>query len=174
MDIYETIKKRRSVRAYKDIPVGEKVLNKILEAARLAPSAHNAQRHKFILVRDLEKRKALAKAGSYQSFINQAPIVIVGVALDPSLDEISGIPFCAIDLAIALDHITLAATSEGLGTCWIGAFSQEEVRKILNIPEKYQVIALMPLGFPDDKPREKVRKKISDLLCEDEFSEKGG
>ena len=169
MDIYQTIKERRSVRAYKSAPVDEKVLNRILEAARLAPSANNAQRHKFILVRDLEKRNALAKAGLYQKFISQAPIVIVAVALDPRLDEDSEIPFCAIDLAIALDHITLAAVSEGLGTCWIGAFSQKEVKKILNIPKKYQVIALMPLGLPDDKPRRKIRKSLSELICENEF-----
>lgn len=169
MDVYEAIKNRRSVREYKDTPIKEEVLSRILEAARLAPSANNAQRHKFILVRDPEKRNALAKAGSYQKFINQAPVVIIAVALDPSLDEDSGIPFCAIDLAIALDHITLAAVSEGLGTCWIGAFSQKEVKSILNIHEKYQVIALMPLGVPNDKPKKKVRKNLSELVCYDKF-----
>lgn len=171
MDIYEAIKKRRSVRAYKDEEINETVLNKILEAARLAPSANNAQRYKLIIIKDPEKKKALAKAALNQSFIARAPVIIVGVAIDPESDDDSTVPFYAVDLAIAFDHITLVATAEGLGTCWIGAFKQGEVKKILNIPDKYEVIALMPLGFPNDKPRPKNRKSLKELVCYEKFSE---
>jgi nitroreductase len=170
MDVYEAIKKRRSVRLYKDKEISEAVLNKILEAARLAPSAHNAQDYKLIIVKDNQKKQRLAKAGLWQKFIYQAPIIIAGVALDPKSDSSSEVPFYAVNLAIAFDHITLAAASEGLGTCWIGAFRQEEVKKILEIPEKYKVVALMPLGFPDDKPNKKSRKRIKELICYEKFS----
>ena len=171
MDIYDAIKTRRSVRAYRDVPVSEDSLAKILEAGRLAPSAHNAQEYKFIVVRDLKKRKALAKAASEQRFIAEAPIIIVGVALNPEHLMDSGVPACAVDLAIAFDHMTLAAVAEDLGTCWVGAFSQEEVKQILNIPENYKVAVLLPLGVPYDEPGVKTRKSIKELVCEDEFSE---
>lgn len=171
MDIYDAIKTRRSVRAYRDVPVSEDSLAKILEAGRLAPSAHNAQEYKFIVVRDLRKRKALAKAASEQRFIAEAPIIIVGVALNPEHLMDSGAPAYAVDLAIAFDHMTLAAIAEDLGTCWVGAFSQEEVKQILNIPENYKVVVLLPLGVPYDEPGVKTRKSIKELVCEDEFSE---
>lgn len=171
MNIYETIKTRRSVRAYKDEKIDEAVLNRILEAARLAPSTHNSQEYKLLIVKDAEKKKALAKAALNQGFIAQAPVIIVGVALDSELDNDSMVPFYAVDLAIAFDHITLAAAAEGLGTCWIGAFKQGEVKKILNIPDQYEVIALMPLGFPNDKPGLKTRKSLKELVCYEKFSE---
>ncbi len=146
MDIYETIKTRRSVRAYKPEPVPEDILNRILEAARLAPSAHNAQEYKLIIVKDSQKKQQLAKAGLYQKFISQATIIIVGVALNPKLDLDSESPFYAINLAIAFDHITLIAAAEGLGTCWIGAFNQEEVKKVLNLSEQETPLYIMPVG----------------------------
>jgi len=117
----------------------------ILEAARMAPSAHNSQPYKFIVVRDAEKRRQLAKAALDQSFIAQAPV------------------------AIAIDHLTLAAVEENLGTCWIGAFSQKEVKEILEIPEKYKVVTLLPLGYPDDKASQKNRKELEELVCWENF-----
>ncbi len=169
MDIYEVIKLRRSVRAYQEKKIDEAILNKILEAVRLAPSAHNAQEYKLIIVKDIERKKALAKAALNQDFIAEAPIIIVAVSLNPSHIMACEIPAFPVDIAIALDHLTLAAAAEGLGTCWIGAFSQEEVKKILNIPEKYKVIALMPLGFPADKPKKKIRKNLKELIKYDSF-----
>lgn len=170
MDIYETIKTRRSVRAYKSELVPEEALNKILEAARLAPSAHNDQAYKFIIVRDEEKKKKLAIAANYQSFIVEAPIIIAAVSTNPETIMSCQVPAYAVDLGIAVDHITLAAAAEGLGTCWIGAFSQEEVKKILNIPKEYKVAALLPLGFPADSPKAKTRKDLEELVSYDTFS----
>jgi len=171
MDIYEVIEKRRSVRAYKDEPVSDESLKKILEAGRLAPSAHNAQEYKFIVVKDAKKRKELAEAALGQRFIAQAPVVIVAVSLNPESLMSSEVPAYAMDLAIALDHMTLAAVEEELATCWIGAFSQEEVKKVLNIPSRYKVVALLPLGIPDEEPGVKSRKKLEELICYENFSE---
>jgi len=170
MNVFEAIKNRYSCRSYKKEPVPEEKLKKVLEAARLSPSAHNAQERKFIVVRDVEKRNQLSEAVG-QSFVAEAPVIIVAVALDPEDILSSGVPSYALDLAIAVDHMTLAATEEGLGTCWIGAFNQEEVKKILKIPEKYKVVVLMPLGFPADKSGPKSRKNIEEIVCYENFSQ---
>ena len=172
MNIYEAIKKRRSVRDYRpDEPVSEESLKKILEAARLAPSAHNSQEYKFIVVEDRQKRKDLAKAASDQRFIAQAPVIIVAVSLNPEHIMAGGVPAYAVDVAIAVDHMTLAAVEEGLGTCWVGAFDQGEVKRILGIPEQYKVVVLLPLGVPYDEPGVKSRKGLKELVCYENFSE---
>lgn len=171
MDVYEAIKTRRSVRAYQDKPIPEEVLNRILEAARLAPSAGNRQDWKFIVVKDPETRRAIATASRNQQFIAEAPVVIVAVSLNPDRIMSCEVPAYAVDLAIAVDHITLAATAEGLGTCWIGAFSQGEMKKILNVPDKYKIVTLTPLGYPADSPRPKVRKSLEEIVCYERFTE---
>ena len=168
MTVFETIKNRYSCRNYKAKPVPEEKLKKVLEAARLAPSAHNSQDRKFIVVRDKKKINQLAEAAG-QSFIAEAPVVITAVSLNPEDLLSSGVHAYAVDLAIAIDHMTLVATEEGLGTCWIGAFSQEEVKSILNIPGEFKVVALLPLGFPADKPKPKSRKGLEEIISENNF-----
>ncbi len=169
MEVQQAIKTRRSVRAYKSIPVPEEKLKKVLEAARLAPSAHNEQERKFVVVKNVKKRKELAEAAFNQSFIAEAPVVIVAVATNPESVLTSGVPVYAVDLAIAVEHMALQAVEEGLGTCWIGAFNQDEVKKVLEIPEECKVVALMPLGFPADKPRPKSRKEMKEIVSYDSF-----
>jgi len=169
MDVHQAIKIRRSVRNYKAEPVPEEKLKKVLEAARLAPSAHNEQEWKFIVVRDTERRKKLAEAAMGQDFVGEAPVVIVAVALESDKVMSSGVPNYAIDLAIAVDHMTLAAVEEGLGTCWIGAFSQEKVKQVLEIPERCKVVVLLPLGFPADKPGPKSRKNLKEIVCDENY-----
>jgi len=171
MDVHTAIKTRRSVRAYKPDPVPDESLKRILEAARLAPSAANRQQWKFVVVRDPERRKQLSRAAHNQGFVGEAPVVITAVALDPERVMSCEVPAYAVDLAIAVDHITLAAVEEGLGTCWIGAFSQEDVKRLLNIPPRYKVVALSPLGFPADQPRAKSRKELEDIVCYETFTE---
>lgn len=171
MQIHEAIKNRRSVRAYKPDPIPEQSLRKVLEAARLAPSAHNDQDWKFIIIKDIKKRKQLAQAARSQSFIAEAPVVIAAVALNPERVMSCEVPAYAINLTIAVDHMTLQACEQGLGTCWIGAFSQEEVKKVLKIPDKYKVVALLPLGFPADSPRPKTRKSLEEIICYENFNE---
>jgi len=163
MEFKEVIQKRYSCRSYKDEPVPEEKILSLLEAARLAPSAHNRQPYRFIVVKDKEKIKKLAEAAN-QSFIAEAPVVIVGVALDPEDVLPCEVPTYAVDVAIAMEHIALQATDEGLGSCWIGAFSQEKVKEILQIPEDQKVVALMPIGWPNDFPSVKERKNLEDLV----------
>ncbi len=169
--VFKIIQKRYSVRKYKPDPVPEEKLKKVLEAARLAPSAHNAQAFKFVVVKDKEKRRQLARAALNQSFIAEAPIVIIAVALEPEQIMSSDVPAYAVDLAIAMSHLVLAATEEGLGTCFIGAFSQEKVKEILEIPPQFKVVVLTPLGFSAQKPSGKLRKKLEEIVCFDKFKE---
>ena len=169
MNIYETIKQRYSVRAYKADSIPEEKLNKVLEAGRLAPSAKNLQDYKFVVVTDEGKRKELTAAAANQSFVGEAPVVIVAVSLDPDYVMSCEVPAYPVDVAIAIDHMTLAAVEEGLGTCWIGAFSQNKAKEILNIPANLKVVALLPLGFPADNPKEKSRKSLEELVSRDSF-----
>lgn len=171
MNVYEAIEKRRSVRVYRDEDILEGKLKKILEAGRLAPSVHNSQEYKFIVVKDAKKRKELAEAASGQKFIAQAPVIIIAVSLNPGHLMTSEVPAYALDLVIALDYMTLVAVEERLGTCWIGAFSQKKVKEILNVPFPYKIVALLPLGIPDDDPAPRSRKKIEEIVCYEEFSE---
>jgi nitroreductase len=171
MELKEVIKNRKSIRDYEDKPIPEDKLLRVLEAARLAPSGGNRQEWKFIIVRDSQRRQKLAQAAEGQTFVGKAPVVIAAVATQPTPMMICGVPAYAVDLAIAVDHITLAAVDEGLGTCWIGAFSQEVACKILNIPSKYKLVALMPLGFPQEQGRPKNRKSLDEIVCYETFKE---
>lgn len=168
METFETIKQRRSVRSYKADPVPEDKLNKVLEVARLAPTAKNAQDFKLIVVKDAETRKKLTEL-SGRDFIGEAPIIIVAVSLDSVSVMNSGVPRYAVDLGIVIDHMTLMAADLGLGTCWIGGFSPEGMKELLNIPEQCKIVALLPLGYPNDVPKEKTRKEIKDLVSFDKF-----
>lgn len=171
MELQDVIRKRQSIRDYEDKPVPEEKLRKVLEAARLAPSAGNGQHWKFIVVRDEKLRQQLSQAANGQAHVAKAPVVIAAVALLPDYVMKCGVPSHAVDLAIAVDHMTLAAADEGLGTCWIGLFSQEEARKILKIPEKYKIVTLLPLGFPRQAGRPKTRKSLDEIVCYETFKE---
>jgi len=171
MDVYQAIKNRYSCRSYKAEAVPEEKLNRVLESARIAPSAHNEQEWKFVVVKEKERRKRLAEAALNQNFIAEAPVVVVAVALNSEKLMPSGVPNYAVDLAIAVEHMVLTAVEEGLGTCWIGAFNQDEVKEILEIPEKYRVVALLPVGFPADQAGPKSRKRLEEIVCYERFSE---
>jgi len=146
MEVFEAIQRRRSVRAYAKTPVPEKKLEKILEAARLAPSAENIQPWYFIVVTDHEKRKQIAESGIFAGFLEESPVVIVGCG-----DRKASPKWCAIDVTIAMQNMVLAATAEGLGTCWIGSFDEGLVKKLLKIPERFKVVALLTVGYPRKK-----------------------
>lgn len=174
METFEAIQKRHSVRAYEPIPIPEEKLMKILEAGRLAPSASNIQPWHFIVVRDSEKRKELAKS-RWAKFLAEAPVVIVGCG-----DEKASPKWFMVDVAIAMQNMVLAATAEGLGTCWVGSFNEEEVKKLLKIPKKYRVIALLAIGYPRRKldltgkilHLIRRRKKLSEIVSFEEFGRK--
>jgi len=164
VDVFEAIKNRRSIRGYKDEPVPEEALSQVLEAARLAPSAANRQEYKFIVVKDEATRKALVPACNNQKFVGEATVVIVGCATNPERK------YARVDVAIAMDHMTLAAHALGLGTCWIGAFSEEEVKKLLGIPEEVSVVCLLPLGIPAKPGIPRSRKTKEELFPVDKWA----
>ncbi|HEY98108.1 MAG TPA: nitroreductase [Dehalococcoidia bacterium] len=171
MELKEAIRKRRSIRAYKDRPVPEEKLLEVLEAARLAPSGRNSQSRKFIVVRDVEKKQALGQASGGQAHVHTAPVIIAAVATDPDSYMPCGVLTYPVDLAIAIDHMTLAAVDLGLGTCWIGAFAQEEVKRILEIPENLKVVSLLTLGYPNEPGRPRIRKALDEIICYDRYEE---
>ena len=171
MHVIDAIRKRRSIRSFLDKPIPKEKLEKILDAGRLAPSANNKQPWKFVVVLDQEIRKKLADASKYQEFVGEAPAVITAIALNPDYVMSCGVPGYACDISIALDHMMLAAVEEGLGTCWIGAFYQETVKRLLDIPEKYKVAALLPIGFPAESPEPACRKSLEQVICYEHFTE---
>lgn len=164
MEVMEAIKQRRSIRNYTDRPVEEEKLNLILEAGRLAPSAANRQEWRHVVVTDKETRRKLMRAAKGQGFVAQAPVVIAACAETDNHVMSCGQPCYPIDVAISVDHMTLKAVEEGLGTCWIGAFYEDEVKKILGIPDDIRVVELLTLGYPEDLPPPRARKAISEIV----------
>jgi len=171
MDFYDVVRKRLSVRSYKPDPVPDEVLNRILDAGRLAPSAKNCQPWKFIVVKDPTIRQALVAACRGQGSVGQAPVVICGCCIEEQVWKRMGGYWSAeaVDITIALEHMMLAAASEGLGTCWIGAFLEAEVKKVLAIPEGVKPIALTPLGYPARESQPQPRKPLSEIVCYDRY-----
>ena len=169
MDVRNAIKNRFSVRSYLNKPVEDEKLALVLDAARLAPSARNKQSWKFIVIKDKIIRQKLIDAAAGQQFVAEAPVVIAAVSTEPSYVMRCGIPAYSVDLAIAVDHMTLQAVELGLGTCWIGAFYQDKVKEILQIPDEYKVVALLPLGYPAGLSAEKNRKSKDDVFSYEKF-----
>ena len=170
MDVLQAIEKRRSVRVYEDKPIPEEKLRKILEAARLAPSARNCQDYQLVVVKNEKMRKKIASEATSESFIGAAPVIVVAVALDPEYIMPGGIPAHPVDIAIAVDHMTLVAVEQGLGSCWIGAFKQGRIKEILGIPDRYRVVVLLSLGYPVKSPGRKLRKSLKEIISYDHFS----
>ncbi len=171
MKVLEVIQKRQSVRKYKEDPIPEKTLMRVLEAARLAPSGKNFQPWKFIIVKDKALKEKLAQASAGQFFMAEAPIIIVGCGFPDDCYARMGryMKSWSVDVTIALEHLILQAQEEGLGTCWIGSFEEEGVKAILNIPENVKVLALTPLGYPDEIPRFRGRKSLDEIISYDRF-----
>jgi nitroreductase len=169
MDFLELVKTRYACRSYQPRLIEQEKLLRVLEAARFAPSGSNRQPWKFILVQDDEAKRRLVRACANQRFIATAPLVVAGCGLMPDRMMSSGVPGDPVDLAIAMEHLSLAATAEGLATCWIGAFSQDEVREVLGVPPTAKVIALMTIGYPADAPRAKARKPFTEIVVPDQW-----
>ena len=165
MGVFEVIQSRRSIRKFRKDPVEEAKLRNVLEAARLAPSAKNLQPWRFIVVSDSRIKGGL-KAAYGSEWFTSAPVIIVACALpEEAWVRMDGEEYWKIDIAIAMQNLILAATEEGLGTCWIGAFNEEAVKRELGIPAKVRVVAMTPLGYPDEK-KEKVtaRKPLAEII----------
>lgn len=171
MSVLKVIQKRRSQRKYRGDSIPEDVLQRVLEAARLAPSGKNYQPWKFIIVQDKELKEKLAQASAEQFFMAEAPIIIVGCGFpDDSYSRMGRyMKSWPVDVTIALEHLILQAAEEGLGTCWIGSFEEEEVKSILNIPENVRVLALTPLGYSDETPPYRGRKRLDEIVSYNGF-----
>ncbi len=155
MDFNEVIQQRRSVRHYREEPLSQDILDRLYRALQVAPSTANKQERSFYFVQDFERRKAIVtRACHNQMFILEAPLILVATCRKDY----------AIDLAIAVDHLVLAATNEGLGTCWISWFEQERVKEILGIPETRDVPVLVPIGYAAESPPARTRKALGDLI----------
>jgi len=200
VDVLDIIKKRRSIRSYKPDGIPKDVLEKLLDAIRLAPSGGNQQPYKFIVVQDKETKAQLAAACRWspgrpkgQEFVAEAPVVIVacgsernavtryysggevylalGRDVPAEIDKSSSeyLSLVDIDVAIAIDHLTLVAAEEGLGTCWIAALDELAIKELLSIPEDMRVVVVMPVGYTASWPEPRPRKALEDIICYDRY-----
>ncbi len=156
MDVFEAIQARRSIRRYQDKPVSRETLTKLLEAARVAPSAYNFQPWHFIVVTDAEKRRELSK-GTFAKFLADAPAVIVACG-----DAEASPDWYAVDASLAIENLILAATGEGLATCCVGSFTEEDIKKAVGIPENLSVIVLVSVGYPKKETSKRLSEPKAD------------
>ena len=175
MDILQTIQTRQSVRKYSSAPVEREKLERCLEAARLAPSACNAQPWKFIVVDKPDLKKEVAGAAKHMGFgmnrfVDDAP-VIIAIVMEPANftsefgSKVKRKHYPLIDIGIAAEHFCLQATAEGLGTCMLGWLNEKKVKKALNIPSMRRVPLLISLGYPaTDKQKSRKRKPLDKIV----------
>jgi len=169
MEFYEAVNGRYSVRHYEDRPVEADKLRRVLDTGRIAPSANNKQDWKFVVVQEQGTLANLTEACE-QPWIAAVPVIIAVVGLSDR-KMLCEVPAAPVDCSIAIDHMTLAAVAEGLGTCWIGHFKQAECRDLLGIPSDYQIIQMLTLGYPKGEPKkEKPRKDFDEVICFEKFS----
>ncbi len=164
MKFEEVLERRRSIRKYKDAPISKEKILKILEAARIAPSAGHRQPWHFVVVENKETIRKLAK----REWAAEAPVMIVCLE-----DQAASQNWWGNDLGIALEHNVLAATNLGLGTCWMGQTGRHElVKSLLDIPDNFTVIAVIPLGVPDETPAPKERKSLDTIVSWEKYGVK--
>lgn len=154
MELSKVISTRRAIRKYKADPIPEETLQKLYQALQAAPTGNNRQPFRFIFIKDAELRKEIMTQACHQEFIAQPPILVAVCCEKGS----------SFDAAIAVDHMILAATGEGLGTCWVGWFEQDIIKKLLNIPMSMEVPILVPVGYPAESPAARPRKAIEELV----------
>lgn len=169
MDFYKVIEERRSIRKYKDTPVNEEAINAVLNAARLAPSWKNLQCWRYVVIKDPEIKKLISQAFTEtnpgKKSVIAAPVLVV-LCADPSLSgKVGNKEYYLVDAGISMEHLVLAACNEGLGTCWLGLFDEDIVRKTLGIPDNWQVVAMTPLGYPAQDPKPRPRKLLQEIVC---------
>lgn len=173
MDVIEAIKGRRSIRAFRSDDILNEIVEKLVDAGRWAPSAGNIQPWEFIIVREQEIKRKLATAAFGQSFIEEAPVVIVVCADEERSAQGYGARgrtlYCLQDTAAAIQNIHLAAYALGLGTCWVGAFREEEAREILKVPEGIRPVAIIPVGYPAETPPRRSRRPMNQIVHYETF-----
>jgi nitroreductase len=171
MDVFDAITKRKSIRKYHKTQIEDEKLNKILESARIAPSAANRQEWKFIVVKNQKIRDKLVGAANGQTFIGQAPITIVACSTESEKVMPCGQYAYTVDLSIAVSFMVLEATELGLGTCWLGAYDEIAVKNILEIPEDIRVVAMLTMGYSDNGYVDTPRKAIDEIVCYETYEQ---
>jgi len=200
VSVLEVISRRRSVRSYRSEPIPDEVLARLLEALRLAPTGGNRQPFKFVIVGDTRTKSRIAAACRWtpgrpkgHEFIAEAPVVIVACGSEKDgvtrfykdgqtsltmgqipdkidKDDAQFLNLTAVDVAIALDHLSLVAAEQGLGTCWIAALDEHELKAILSIPDEMRVLFVMPVGYTDSWPEARPRKRLEQIVCYENYS----
>ena len=204
MDVFETIRRRRSIRSYEHKEVPEEIVTKLIEALRLAPSSGNRQPYRFIVVKDQATKEALAKAcrwnpgrAQVHEYIADAPLVIAVCGYEnesitrfykdgvtylttnrmlKDIERDAGKPYLSmmmLDIAVAFDHLDLAATSLGLGTCWIASIDELAVKKVLGVPDEVRCLAVMTIGYTSKWPEPRPRKDLSKLVFSERYGGEG-
>ena len=156
------MKKRRSIRRYKDKAIDQEALLNVLEMARIAPSGANRQPWKLVVVMDQERKAQLVPLCKNQKFVETCSAFVAGIADTTQR-------WSHVDLAIAMDHLSLAALDKGLGSCWIGAFDADGLKEFLGVPEEMEVAVCMTLGYPDEVPDNRSRKSLGELVEWEKF-----
>lgn len=166
MDFFDLIQTRYSVRAYRPDPVPDETLAKILEAGRVAPTAHNNQPFQIIVIHTADRQEQLRKIYGRDWFWQQPPLIlcVCGVYQQGWVRGYDKRSYVEVDAAIVMDHMILAATALGLGTCWIAAFNAPAAREILELPPEVEPLIFTPLGYPNDAPKPRERKSLADLV----------
>lgn len=176
MDVFDAIRSRRSVRAFTKKPVSDSDIEKLVDAARWAPSAGNIQPWEFVIVRDQTIKKGLCKAALNQSIIEEAPVVIVVCTNVKRSEQGYGLRganlYSLQDSAAATQNLLLAAQAIGLATCWVGAFNEEKAAEVLNTPSGVRPIALIPVGHAAEKPKPSSRRSMSEIVHHETFGGK--
>lgn len=172
LPVLDAIKTRGSIRAYKDKPIPTQTLLSILDGARLAQSAANRQPWQFIVVTDPAVKKKLVQVADNQAFVGEAATVVVCLA-DPEKSAPVG-PFegFLIDLAIAIENMALTAWDLGIGSCWIGAYNEQKVKELLDVPGNLRVVSLLTLGYPDQRAGPKYRKTLEEIVHYEKYGQK--
>jgi len=164
VDVLETIASRYSVRAYRPDPIEERTLQRVLEAARLAPTAANRQPFRLIVVHTKGREEDLARVYG-RPWFTQAPLVLCVVAVPgEAWRRMDGKPYDEVDATIAMDHLILTAASMGLGTCWVAAFDPVAAREVLGLPDDVEPLAFTPLGYPTSQASPKKRRPLDELV----------
>lgn len=167
MDIFEAIKNRRSIRLYKKRPVDESLIEKVIDAARYAPSGANLQPWKFVVITDKAMREKIGKGAKFffvkSHHVSEAPVLIACLA------DLKKSKWAVIDTSMACQNLMLAAHALGLGTCFVGIFDEEETKRQLGIPDNFKVIGLITLGYPARKEEMPTRLSVQEITYKERF-----
>ena len=165
MEFLELVQKRYSVRSYKPDPVDDEKLKHILEVTRLAPTAANRQPIQIIVIHTAGREDELKRIYHRDWFVTAPVLICICTQVSKAwVRGLDGKNYADVDAAIIMDHLVLAATGLGLGTCWVAAFNPLQARQVLRLPDDVSPLLFTPLGYPANEPTVKERKPLSELV----------